>query len=90
MWWGRAERSLGSPVPDCADATFSNTQCFPKAGITRRARGRVAFPDVVGDTQRLEVIAEISEDLTTMFINSVLVAGTCPELAFHSGRLVRQ
>ncbi len=85
----------GTPDADAnyvlsGDATFSNTQCFPKAGITRRARGRVAFPDVVGDTQRLEVIAEISEDLTTMFINSVLVAGTCPELAFHSGRLVRQ
>ena len=70
--------------------TFSNTQCFPKAVITRRARGRVAFPDVVGDTQRLEIIAEISEDLSSMFINSVLVAGTCPELSFSSGRLVRQ
>lgn len=70
--------------------TFSNTQCFPKAVITRRARGRVLFPDVVGETQRLEVIAEISEDLSTMFINSVLVAGTCPELSFHRGRLVRQ
>jgi hypothetical protein len=71
-------------------ATFSNTQCFPKAVITRRARGRVLFPDVVGDTQRLELIAEVTEDLSTMQIVFALVAGQCPELSFGDGRLVRQ
>jgi hypothetical protein len=68
---------------------FSNTQCFVNAVITRRARGRVMFPDIQTDTQRLELIAEVSEDLTTMQITYALVAGTCPELAFGSGRLVR-
>lgn len=71
-------------------AKFSNTQCFGNAVITRRARGRVLFPDVVGDTQRLELIAEVTEDLSTMHIVFVLVTGTCPELSFGDGRLVRQ
>jgi len=69
---------------------FSNTQCFATATITRRGRGRVLFPDIVGETQRLELIAEVSEDLATMNIEFVLVAGVCPELSFSSGRLVRQ
>lgn len=72
------------------NAKFSNTQCFLNAVITRRGRGRVSFPDVVSDTQRLELIAELSEDLSTMHIVFVLVAGTCPELSFGDGRLVRQ
>ena len=70
--------------------TFSNTQCFVNAVITRRARGRVMFPDVETPTQRLELIAEVSEDLTTMHIVFVLVTGTCPELSSGNGRLVRQ
>lgn len=43
---------------------FSNTQCFVNAVVTRRARGRVMFPDIETPTQRLELIAEVSEDLT--------------------------
>jgi len=70
--------------------TFSDTQCFPTAVITRRGRGRVLFPDIVGPTQRLELIAEVDENLSTMLITSVLVSGTCPELQFNNGRLVRQ
>jgi hypothetical protein len=70
--------------------TFSNTQCFPNATITRRARGRWLFPDIVSDTQRLELIATVSEDLSTMNVDYVIVQGTCPELAFGSGRLVRR
>jgi len=69
---------------------FANTQCFPTAVITRRGRGRVLFPDIVGTTQRLELIAEVDADLSTMDIVSVLVAGTCPELSSTNGRLVRQ
>ncbi|HXG71044.1 MAG TPA: hypothetical protein VNJ04_10605 [Gemmatimonadaceae bacterium] len=68
---------------------FSNTQCFATAAITRRARGRVLFPDVVGDTQRLELIAEATEDLKTMYVTFVLVTGTCPELSLSSGVLTR-
>jgi len=69
---------------------FSNTQCFATATITRRGRGRVLFPDIVGDTQRLELIALVSEDLASMNIDYTLVSGVCPELSFGSGRLVRQ
>jgi hypothetical protein len=69
---------------------FSDTQCFPTAVITRRGRGRVLFPDIVGPTQRLELIAEVDEHLSTIYFTSVLVTGTCPELSFTSGRLVRQ
>jgi hypothetical protein len=71
-------------------ARFSNTQCFANAVITRRGRGRVLFPDVVGETQRLELIAEVTEDLSTMHAIYVLVTGTCPELEFGDGLLVRQ
>jgi hypothetical protein len=69
---------------------FSNTQCFPNASITRVARGRFLFPDIVSGTQRLELIGQLSDDLATMFIDYALVAGTCPELEFGSGSLVRQ
>jgi hypothetical protein len=69
---------------------FANTKCFPTAAITRRGRGRIWFPDIVGDTQRLELIAQVSVDLSTMFIDYTLVEGVCPELTFGSGRLVRQ
>lgn len=71
-------------------AVFSNTSCFPTAVITRRGRGRVLFPDIVGATQRLELIVEVSEDLMTMYINSVLVQGSCAELAFVTGIVSRQ
>ena len=70
--------------------TFSNTQCFPNASITRRARGRWLFPDIVSGTQRLELLGTLSEDLSTISLEYVLVAGTCPELSFGSGSLVRQ
>jgi hypothetical protein len=69
--------------------TFSNTPCFVNAVVTRRTRGRVMFPDIETPTQRLELIAEVSEDLTTMQIAYVLVTGTCPELSSGAGRLVR-
>jgi hypothetical protein len=71
-------------------AKFSNSQCFPNAVIMRRARGRVLFPDVVSEPQRLELIAEVTEDLSTMHIVFVLVNGRCPELSSGDGRLVRQ
>jgi len=70
--------------------TFSNTQCFPNASITRRVRGRWLFPDIVSGSQRLELLGTLNEDLSTMSITYVLVAGTCPELADGSGSLVRQ
>ena len=70
--------------------TFSNTQCFPNASITRRARGRWLFPDIVSGTQRLELIGTVSQDLSTMGLDYALVSGTCPELDFGSGSLVRQ
>jgi hypothetical protein len=70
--------------------TFSNTQCFASARSTRRARGRWLFPDIVSDTQRLELLGTVTDDLTTMNISYALVQGTCPELVFGNGRLVRQ
>jgi hypothetical protein len=69
---------------------FSNTQCFPNATITRRGRGRIWFPDIVGANQRLELIAVVSDDLSTMYIDYVLVEGTCPELSFGNGQVARQ
>ena len=72
------------------NVTFSNTSCFPNATITRHARGRVLFPDVVSGAQRLELIAEVTEDSSTMVISFVIVAGTCAELSQGGGRLVRQ
>ena len=53
--------------------TFSNTQCFPNATITRRARGRWVFPDIVSDTQRLELLGTVSDDLSTMNVSYALV-----------------
>lgn len=86
-----------APTPDSdagyalsGTATFSNTVCLPSAVITRRGRGRVLFPDITGGNQRLELIVEVSEDLMTMHINSVLVEGTCPELKFVTGIVSRQ
>ena len=70
--------------------TFSNTACFADATITRRVRGRWLFPDIVGGTQRLELLGTVSDDLSTMDITYALVQGTCPELAFGNGRLVRR
>ena len=70
--------------------TFSNTACFANATITRRARGRWLFPDIVSDTQRLELLGTVSDDLSTMNISYALVQGTCPELVFGNGRLVRR
>jgi len=70
--------------------TFSNTACFANATITRRARGRWLFPDIVSDTQRLELLGTMSDDLSTMNISYALVQGTCPELVFGDGRLVRR
>lgn len=70
--------------------TFSNTSCFPNATITRHTRGRVLFPDVVSGAQRLELIAEVTEDASTMLISFVIVTGSCAELSQGEGRLVRQ
>ncbi len=85
---GTPDESAGYALS--GSVTFSNTQCFPNASITRRARGRWLFPDIVSGTQRLELIGTLSEDLSTMGLDYVLVAGTCPELEFGSGSLVRQ
>ena len=81
---GTPDESAGYALS--GSVTFSNTQCFPNASITRRARGRWLFPDIVERTQRLELLGTLSEDLSTMSIDYVLVAGTCPELAFGSGQ----
>jgi hypothetical protein len=88
-------RMAGTPDSDANFALsgtvrFSSTQCFANAVITRRARGRIMFPDVQTDTQRLELIAEVSEDMNVMQLDYVLVTGTCPELSSGTGRLVRQ
>lgn len=69
---------------------FSNTQCFANATITRRVRGRWLFPDIVSPTQRLELLGNVSDDLSTLNFNYVLVEGTCPELVDGVGSLVRQ
>jgi hypothetical protein len=69
---------------------FSNTQCFANATITRRVRGRWLFPDIVGPAQRLELLGNVSDDLSTLNFNYVLVEGTCPELVDGVGSLVRQ
>ena len=69
---------------------FSNTDCFANATITRRVRGRWLFPDIVSLTQRLELLGNASDDLSTLNFNYVLVQGTCPELLEGVGRLVRQ
>jgi hypothetical protein len=71
-------------------AKFSNTQCFANAVVTRRGRGRTIFPDVVGENQRLELIASVYADLSAMYISYALVTGVCPELNFGEGTLVRQ
>ena len=70
-------------------ATLTDTPCLNGAVITRYARGRVLVADVASDGQRLELKGEISQDHYTMHVEFVL-AGTCPELALNSGRLVRQ
>ena len=85
---GTPDESAGYALS--GSVTFSNTQCFPNASITRRARGRWLFPDIVSNTQRLELIGTVSQDLSTMGLDYVLVAGTCPELEFGSGSVVRQ
>jgi hypothetical protein len=69
---------------------FSNTQCFANATITRRVRGRWLFPDIVSLTQRLELLGNVSDDLSTLNFNYVIVEGTCPELRDGVGSLVRQ
>jgi hypothetical protein len=63
---------------------------FANATITRRARGRWLFPDIVSGTQHLELTGTVSDDLSTRDISYVLVQGTCPELASGNGRLVRR
>src|SRR5262245_14385103 len=47
-------------------ATFSGTSCFPNAMITRVAKGRIAFPDIVGPPHHMELVLELWEDLTAM------------------------
>lgn len=71
-------------------ATFSDTSCFANAVITRRGRGRIAFPDIVGAPHHMELIVEVWEDLSAMRVAFGLIAGTCPELAGGSTTLVRQ
>jgi hypothetical protein len=70
-------------------ATFSGTTCFANAIITRRGRGRIVFPDVVGSSHQMELIAEVWEDLTAMEVAFALIQGTCPELAGGDATLVR-
>ena len=71
-------------------ATFSGTSCFANAVITRRGRGRIVFPDIAGPPHRMELIAEVWEDLTAMKIAFALTQGTCSELASGGATLVRQ
>jgi len=71
-------------------ARFTGTSCFPDATITRRGRGRIIFPDVVGAPHHMELIAEVWEDLSAMEVAFGLTEGVCPELAAGKGRLVRQ
>ena len=37
---------------------FSGTQCFANARITGRVRGRTLFPDIVSESQRLELLGQ--------------------------------
>jgi hypothetical protein len=85
---GAPDSSAGYEVS--GTVTFSNTGCFANATITRRVRGRWLFPDIVGATQRLELLGTASDDLSTLEFSYVLVQGTCPELLEGSGRLARQ
>ena len=71
-------------------ATFSGTSCFPNAMITRRGRGRIVFPDIEGAPHRMELIAEVWDDLTAMKVAYALTDGTCPELADGDTTFVRQ
>jgi hypothetical protein len=71
-------------------ATFSGTSCFANAVITRRGRGRIVFPDIVGPPHHMELIAEVWEDLTAMKVAYGLTEGTCPELTGGGATLVRQ
>ena len=85
----------GTPAEDgsyvlSGTATLTDSPCLNGAVITRHARGRVLVADMAGDGQRLELKGEISQDHYTMHVDFVLVAGTCPDLAPNSGRLVRQ
>jgi hypothetical protein len=82
------DASAGYPVS--GTVKFSNTECFANATITRRVRGRWLFPDIVSQTQRLELLGSVSDDLSTLHFNYVIVQGTCPELADGVGTLVRQ
>ena len=79
------DESAGYPVS--GTVKFSNTQCFANATITRRVRGRWLFPDIVSLTQRLELLGNVSDDLSTMNFAYVLVEGTCPELRDGDGAL---
>jgi hypothetical protein len=71
-------------------ARFSGSSCFADATITRRGRGRIIFPDVAGAQHRMELIAEVWEDLSAMEVTFGLTQGVCPELASGKGRLTRQ
>jgi hypothetical protein len=82
------DESAGYPVS--GTVKFSNTECFASATITRRVRGRILFPDIVSQTQRLELLGNVSDDLSTMNFSYVLVQGTCPELRDGDGTLMRQ
>ena len=71
-------------------ATFSGTSCFANAVISSRGRGRIVFPDIEGPPHRMELIAEVWEDLTSMKVTFQLIQGTCPELSGGDATLVRQ
>ena len=71
-------------------ATFSGTSCLANAQISRRARGRIIFPDIQNATQRMELIAEVWHDLSAMKVTWALVQGSCPELQGGDTTLFRQ
>jgi len=71
-------------------ATFSGTSCFANATITRRGRGRIIFPDIVSAAHRMELIAEVWEDLTSMKVTWALTVGACLELPDGITTFVRQ
>ena len=88
---------LMAPAPDpdgnfnvSGTAAFTGTPCFANAEITRRARGRIIFPDILSATHRMELIAEVWHDLSAMKVSWALTQGSCPELQGGDTTLVRQ
>jgi hypothetical protein len=73
-------------------ATFSGTSCFVNAMIVgdQGGAGRIVLPDIAGAPHRMELIAEVWDDLTAMKVAYALTEGTCPELVEGDTTFVRQ